>query len=342
MADNLELNAGSGGSTLRALDDGTVVWPVGVTAFATTVGTPDVPAVVTPTTGLPVRLADGSGYIATLPVSLASVPSHAVTNAGTFAVQATQSGTWTVTGAGGTFPITDSGGSITVDGTVAVTHAALTELGQAVQGGGQPLFGDGTVVGVGGRDGTTDTLLPILLGASGEVIIGDGGAAITVDGTVAATQSGAWNVGTVTTVTTVAAVTSITNALPAGTNLLGRVSASQETGTIYQGTTARTPAFAAIDAATSGDNTLVAAQGAGNKIRVTSLFLVAAGAVTARFESGAGGTALTGQMNLAANGGFVLPHNPNGWFETAANALLNLELSGAVSVDGSLSYIVVT
>ena len=34
-----------------------------------------------------VRLSDGSAAIATLPVSLASVPSHAVTNAGTFAVQ---------------------------------------------------------------------------------------------------------------------------------------------------------------------------------------------------------------------------------------------------------------
>lgn len=36
-----------------------------------------------------VRLSDGSSAISTLPVSLASVPSHAVTNAGTFAVQAT-------------------------------------------------------------------------------------------------------------------------------------------------------------------------------------------------------------------------------------------------------------
>lgn len=34
-----------------------------------------------------VRLSDGSAAIATLPVSLASVPSHAVTNVGTFAVQ---------------------------------------------------------------------------------------------------------------------------------------------------------------------------------------------------------------------------------------------------------------
>lgn len=96
--------------------------------------------------------------------------------------------------------------------------------------------------------------------------------------------------------------------------------------------------YAAIDAAVSGDNTLLAAV-TSKKIRVLSLFLVAAGTVTVRFESGAGGTALTGQMNLIANTGFVLPFNPGGWFETASNTLLNLELSAAVSVDGCISYI---
>lgn len=96
--------------------------------------------------------------------------------------------------------------------------------------------------------------------------------------------------------------------------------------------------FAAIDAATSGDNTLVSAV-TSKKIRVLSVFLVSAGTVNVRFESGAGGTALTGQMNLIANTGFVLPYNPAGWFETASNTLLNLELSAAVSVDGSLTYI---
>ncbi len=40
-----------------------------------------------------VRLSDGTAAIATLPVSLASVPSHAVTNAGTFAVQSTAQAT---------------------------------------------------------------------------------------------------------------------------------------------------------------------------------------------------------------------------------------------------------
>ena len=95
--------------------------------------------------------------------------------------------------------------------------------------------------------------------------------------------------------------------------------------------------YAVIDNATSGDNTIVAAVAA-RKIRVHQCFLIAAAAVTIRFESGAGGTALTGQMNVAANGGFVMQYSEAGWFETAVNTLLNLELSGAVSVDGVLAY----
>jgi hypothetical protein len=98
---------------------------------------------------------------------------------------------------------------------------------------------------------------------------------------------------------------------------------------------------AAIDGATSGDNTLVAAV-TGKRIRVLAILAVMTGtAVTIRFESGAGGTALTGQMQPTQGGGFVLPFNPVGWFETAASALLNMELSGAQSVDGVLVYTLV-
>lgn len=96
--------------------------------------------------------------------------------------------------------------------------------------------------------------------------------------------------------------------------------------------------YAVIDAAASGDNTLVAAVAA-KKIRVLALYMKAAGAVVARLESAAGGTALTGQMNIAANGDVTLPFNPEGWFETVAGELLNLELGGAVSVDGCLTYV---
>ncbi len=116
------------------------------------------------------------------------------------------------------------------------------------------------------------------------------------------------------------------------------VPSSADSTQIFADKVARTPKFAKIDAASSGDNTIVAAV-TGKKIRVVALFVVAAGAVNVAFESGAGGTALTGQMNLTTNSGFVLDYNPVGWFETASATLLNLELSGAISVDGALTYI---
>jgi hypothetical protein len=98
--------------------------------------------------------------------------------------------------------------------------------------------------------------------------------------------------------------------------------------------------YAVIDTASSGDNTVVAGV-TGKKIRVTGLFLVNGHTATqtVRFESGAGGTALTGQMILGANGVLALPDNPAGWFETAAGSLLNLELAGATTVDGTLMYV---
>jgi hypothetical protein len=61
--------------------------------------------------------------------------------------------------------------------------------------------------------------------------------------------------------------------------------------------------------------------------------------VNAKFQSGAGGTDLTGLYYLAANGGMVLPYNKLGWFETAVSALLNLNLSGAIPVGGCITYI---
>lgn len=96
---------------------------------------------------------------------------------------------------------------------------------------------------------------------------------------------------------------------------------------------------AAIDAASSGDNTLVAAV-TGKKIRVLALAITMTGtAVTIRFEDGAGGTALTGQMQPTQGQTVTLPFNPVGWFETSDATLLNLELGGAQSVDGVLVYI---
>lgn len=99
-----------------------------------------------------------------------------------------------------------------------------------------------------------------------------------------------------------------------------------------------TPKFASIAVSGSGNNTLVAAV-TSKKIRVLALWLTSNGSVNAKFQSGASGTDLTGFAYLVVNTGMVLPYNPVGWFETGSNTLLNLNLSGAVAVGGSLTYI---
>ena len=65
MADNTTVDPGSGGNTIRTLEDGSSIhWPAGVCAFATTVGTPDVLEIVRPGAGLPIAFntaKDGTG-----------------------------------------------------------------------------------------------------------------------------------------------------------------------------------------------------------------------------------------------------------------------------------------
>jgi len=130
--------------------------------------------------------------------------------------------------------------------------------------------------------------------------------------------------------------------LQAGTALAGQVIASQETSTLYNGSTALTPKFAAIAAATSGDNTLVAAV-TSKKIRVLALCVVAGAAGNIYFTSAVGGTVIfggsTNKINLAINGGFVLPYSPVGWFETSSGHLLNMNASSTGPFSGGLTYI---
>lgn len=98
-----------------------------------------------------------------------------------------------------------------------------------------------------------------------------------------------------------------------------------------------TPLYAVISGATSGDNSVIAAV-AGKKIRVLSFFLVSVTAVAVRFESAAGGTALTGVMSMGATGVLSVPFSPAGHFETVAGEALNMELGGAVQVSGAIVY----
>lgn len=107
---------------------------------------------------------------------------------------------------------------------------------------------------------------------------------------------------------------------------------------IFNGNAKLTPIFSTISASSSGNNTIVSAV-TEKKIRVLQMDLVSNGTVNVKFQSGAGGTDITGLSYLIANTGIVRPFSPYGWFETASSSLLNLNLSGAVAVGGSLLYI---
>jgi len=102
MADNYTTSAGDGdGKSYRSFQDtNTIDWPACVVCYATTVGDPNVLVPVTTSAQLPVSVyantakdASGTDYVPLvdsdghLQVDVLSCASHAVTNAGTFAVQ---------------------------------------------------------------------------------------------------------------------------------------------------------------------------------------------------------------------------------------------------------------
>lgn len=117
------------------------------------------------------------------------------------------------------------------------------------------------------------------------------------------------------------------------------VPSASVTSTIYDGTSPLLPKFIKIDAASATNNTIIAAV-AGKKIRVLAGSLTMTGtSVTIRFESGTDGTALTGQMAPTQGSTITIPFSPVGHFETGTGVLLNIELSGAQSVDGWLVYV---
>lgn len=156
----------------------------------------------------------------TLPVSLSSVPSHAVTNAGTFAVQV-------------------DGNALTslqlIDDVVYTddtsTHATGTSKGMGIMAVATPTDAAVDANDIGMVAMTTSRLLKV--DASGVAVpITDNASSITVDyaTTGSGTATGAIRVELPTNgtgvIATVGAVTAITNALPAGTNAIGKLAAN--------------------------------------------------------------------------------------------------------------------
>lgn len=84
---------------------------------------------------------------------------------------------------------------------------------------------------------------------------------------------------------------------------------------------------------------------ASKKIRVLAFMGIAAAAQSLYFTSGAAGTVIfgssTNKISVTANGGFVLPFNPVGWFETSAGAALICNLSTATAFSGGITYVTI-
>lgn len=91
----------------------------------------------------------------------------------------------------------------------------------------------------------------------------------------------------------------------------------------------------------SGATNSIVAAVATKKIRVYAVFVSSVDAKTVSWTDAVGGTALTGAVPCAVNGGYVLPHNPAGWFETSAGNALGLSLGAATAVAGVVTYALV-
>lgn len=143
----------------------------------------------------------------------------------------------------------------------------------------------------------------------------------------------------VLTVQGVASMTPLltTTTLATGFALIGTTASPDACDSIYNGITPLTPIRAAISAAASGSNTLVAAV-PGKKILVLKAALMAAGAVNATFKSSTT-SSLTGAFPLAANGGVGIGYCPLGNLATVAGEALTLNLDAAVQVSGYLVYV---
>ena len=150
--------------------------------------------------------------------------------------------------------------------------------------------------------------------------------AVPISGTVSANlNAGTNNIGDVDVLS-----------IAAGTNKVGGVY-SVGGQLIDEVPTLRTVNRAFANPTGTGNTEVVAAQASGIRIRVLAVIVVSTLANIVKFQSAT--TDISASYPLAANGGFVLPMNPHGWFETAAAAALNINLSVATATGVNVVWV---
>ncbi len=344
MADNLVLNAGSGGASLKTdqLADLTHVQYVKLMD-----GT-----------------ADGTGVVAAdatygLDVDVTRLPALVASSAIIGAV--TQSGTWNV---GTVTTLTGITNSVAVTGTFwQATQPVSLASSVAVTGtfwqATQPISAASLPLPTGAATSALQAGgLPAALGTGGGLKVDGSGTALPVSGTFwQATQpvSGTFYQATqpVSGTVTVGSITAGDNNIgnvdvatqPARAATTDTITAKLATDALHSGTTALTPKFANILPSGAGNTAIVAAV-ADKTIRVLSLFVVAGISADVYFNDGTANllgsatkTIPLDNTGAAGSGGFSLGFNPLGWFQTAAvNRNMNLN-STTSDVTGCILYV---
>lgn len=124
--------------------------------------------------------------------------------------------------------------------------------------------------------------------------------------------------------------TAINSALAAG------IPAANQTGVVYSGSSAKTPAYAFANVAASQTDSVIVASPGAVKIRVLAVYAVTGGTatnLTFNTKPAGAGSAISPLFANAANSGEVLPFSPIGWFETNTSEGLTVT-TGAGSTTG--------
>lgn len=230
----------------------------------------------------------------------------------------------------------------------------LTSVGVTA---GVPTSGTGTVSTIDNLIGTAGTASASVVSIQGIssmtkiLVTPDANSAINVaqiGGASAATGSGAINSGTqrIALATDSPGVVTLgqaamTASLPVTVaNNQATISTSPDTSLLMNGATGitLTPKFKVITASSSGATTIVAAVSS-KKIRVLQWIVTTNAAVNFKWQSHVTPTDLTGLYYSGAQGGAGGSFCHVGHFETIAGEALDINLSGAVAVGGSLVYV---
>lgn len=194
---------------------------------------------------------------------------------------------------------------------------------------GVPTAGTGTVGTIDNVTGTAGSPSTAVLTVQGVASGTPQPVSIGTTGVVSITSSQLGSLGQQTTANSV----SVTSSTDSPLRIV------QDVNSLYAGNTTLTPISIGITDSSSGASTLVALV-TSKKIRVLAMALTVNGAVNVKLQSHTTTATATGLFYCAAAGdGFVLPYNPVGWFDTASGEALDLNLSGAVAVGGTLTYV---